>query len=349
MSRLLLFLVMAWTLGLAASAIPGGAGAQVTRCTENPGYGGYTCHTTQPPPPVEDPAERIIRNMGPECRSGLDALGEMAMVFGTTSPGRNWEAAENARRVAAARRERCERLEAAARANAIEQQAAAEEAALRARQMEIYQEQEAARQRAAQEKAARDQWLATVSQVVLEGRCSDAKDMALRQGRLDVADQVQRVCVPPAPVKAQAPLSPPGPSSGKLVSIGEASTQLQLVTSKASTGDLEAQNELGFMYANGKGVPVDYAAAADWYRKAADKGFVKSQIALGELYQFGRGLAQDYTWALIWYRKAYDNSRMLPKEHSRAAQKIGYMYENGLGVTRDNSEAEYWYRIAGNF
>ena len=37
-------------------------------------------------------------------------------------------------------------------------------------------------------------------------------------------------------------------------------------------GDARAQSYLGYMYSTGRGVPQNYAAAAYWYRRAADQG-----------------------------------------------------------------------------
>ena len=43
---------------------------------------------------------------------------------------------------------------------------------------------------------------------------------------------------------------------------------------EAEKGDADAQNELGFAYANGEGVVKNEAEAVKWYRKAADQGVV---------------------------------------------------------------------------
>jgi TPR repeat protein len=54
------------------------------------------------------------------------------------------------------------------------------------------------------------------------------------------------------------------------------------------------------MYAHGEGVAQDYAAAASWYRKAAEQGISESQYNLGLMYAKGRGVAQDYLQAHKW-------------------------------------------------
>ena len=40
----------------------------------------------------------------------------------------------------------------------------------------------------------------------------------------------------------------------------------------AEKGYLKAQARLGWMYANGKGVPQDYKEAAKWYQLAGEQG-----------------------------------------------------------------------------
>jgi hypothetical protein len=45
----------------------------------------------------------------------------------------------------------------------------------------------------------------------------------------------------------------------------------------------------------------NYAEAMRSYRVAADKGHNGAQIAIGNLYAEGRGVQQDYAAALRWY------------------------------------------------
>jgi TPR repeat protein len=53
---------------------------------------------------------------------------------------------------------------------------------------------------------------------------------------------------------------------------GDHATALRLWRPLADQGNALAQRNLGFMYANGQGVPQDYAEAVKWYRLAADQG-----------------------------------------------------------------------------
>lgn len=48
----------------------------------------------------------------------------------------------------------------------------------------------------------------------------------------------------------------------------------------------------------------DYAAAASWYRKAADLGNAGAQSLLGIKYAVGQGVPQDYVQAHMWLNLA---------------------------------------------
>lgn len=73
---------------------------------------------------------------------------------------------------------------------------------------------------------------------------------------------------------------------------------------RAWEGDEVAQDNLGMMYANGKGTPRDFQQAAVWYRKSAQQGYAPAQRRLAGLYENGNGVAFDISVALEWYRKA---------------------------------------------
>ena len=60
------------------------------------------------------------------------------------------------------------------------------------------------------------------------------------------------------------------------------------------------------MSANGMGVgpEIDAAEAATWYRLAAEQGHATAQNNLGGMYADGRGVPQDDAEAVRWYRQA---------------------------------------------
>jgi len=68
--------------------------------------------------------------------------------------------------------------------------------------------------------------------------------------------------------------------------------------------DPAAQYELGLRCEKGDGLKPDFAAAAKWYRLAADAGHSAAQKKLGDLYASGQGVAQDFNEARKWYDKA---------------------------------------------
>ena len=55
----------------------------------------------------------------------------------------------------------------------------------------------------------------------------------------------------------------------------------------AEQGFAEAQNNLGWMYSQGKGLAKDEAEAVRWYRKAAEQGLARAQHNLGVMYREG--------------------------------------------------------------
>lgn len=64
---------------------------------------------------------------------------------------------------------------------------------------------------------------------------------------------------------------------------------------------------LGLMFLHGKRVQQNYAKAAKWFRKAAERGNIAAMYQLGEMYRCGEGVPQDDTEAIQWFRKAGQN------------------------------------------
>jgi TPR repeat protein len=79
---------------------------------------------------------------------------------------------------------------------------------------------------------------------------------------------------------------------------------LQYLTDHATNGDANAQLSLATDYESGLGVPVNYAEAVRWCRKAADQGNPDAQYRLGRYYAIGLGVPVNYMEAMKWFRKA---------------------------------------------
>jgi len=85
---------------------------------------------------------------------------------------------------------------------------------------------------------------------------------------------------------------------------GDYPTALRILRPLAHKGNADAQNNLGLMYATGRGVQQDYTEAAKWYRMAAEKGVASAQNNLGVMYAGGQGVQQDYVQAHMWFTLA---------------------------------------------
>ncbi|MFA6563340.1 MAG: tetratricopeptide repeat protein [Verrucomicrobiia bacterium] len=68
----------------------------------------------------------------------------------------------------------------------------------------------------------------------------------------------------------------------------------------AEQNDPTAQYNLGWRYADGRGVAMDKAEAVKWYRKAAEQNQPDAQAHLGYCYYTGTGVAKDWAEAYKW-------------------------------------------------
>lgn len=108
----------------------------------------------------------------------------------------------------------------------------------------------------------------------------------------------------------------------------------------AEAGDAASQNNLGFLFRYGRGVPMDAEQAVLWYKRAAEQGHAAAQFNLGLMLDNGLGAPQDFRLAAQWFRRAADQGL------ARAQAFLGMMYWTGKGVIRDRAEALYWTRLA---
>ena len=74
-------------------------------------------------------------------------------------------------------------------------------------------------------------------------------------------------------------------------------TAARIFTDLAPLGDARVQTYLGYMFANGKGVPQNFMVSAGWYRCASQQGVPTAQYMLGLMYDKGQGVPQDYVMA----------------------------------------------------
>ena len=103
----------------------------------------------------------------------------------------------------------------------------------------------------------------------------------------------------------------------------------------AKKGDIEAQFNVGMIYAEGKGVKADIAEAMRWYEKSAKQGNGAAQYNLAQLY-YEKGQKDEphaYEKAKYWYEKAIENN---VKE---AYNNLAALYMHGLGVEQNEQKA----------
>lgn len=108
---------------------------------------------------------------------------------------------------------------------------------------------------------------------------------------------------------------------------------IKALTEDAEQGDVEAQYNLGAMYAVGDGIEQDDAKAVVWFQKAADQGDASAPYNLGIMYDHGRGVEKDDRQAAKWYRKAAEQGV------AYAQYNLANMYANGRGVIQDDVKA----------
>lgn len=245
--------------------------------------------------------------------------------------------------------------EAAYRASQLEQQQelirlqreAAE--AERARLASIRQQQAYAQSQQEADRQAEQLLRTQVSTAVLEGRCDDAKTIALLASRIDMAEQAVRLCKPkvvevaPTPRASAKGLANKGkgvnPTPSKAVATRPAKPASATAPSKpvprpetgyagTSASVAPASDEAETL----KNIP-EYAAAL--------QGSASHQTWIGWLYFSGnQGVPQNYASAAKWFMKA------ALQGDANAQRNLGVMYKNGTGVPQDFEASIAWFRKA---
>ncbi len=98
----------------------------------------------------------------------------------------------------------------------------------------------------------------------------------------------------------------------------------------------EAQNNIGFMYLEGRGVAKDCQKAAEWFQKAAEQGYALAQYNLAVMYLNGSGVAKDYEKAYQLHEKASEQNVTFAQYH------LWLAYLCGWGVAKDERVARKW-------
>ncbi|MEM1375697.1 MAG: tetratricopeptide repeat protein [Pseudomonadota bacterium] len=87
-----------------------------------------------------------------------------------------------------------------------------------------------------------------------------------------------------------------------LMEAGRFEEALEAFWPAARSGNADAEELIGVMYALGLGVEQDYVRAFEWYLRSAMKGHPGAQSGVGWYYEVGLGMpAPDLTRAYMWY------------------------------------------------
>ena len=100
---------------------------------------------------------------------------------------------------------------------------------------------------------------------------------------------------------------------------------------------LNAQYEVGRLYANGEGVKKDEKLAAEWFQVAANGGLAKAQSMIGGAHLNGKlSLKKNAVEAVKWLRRAAEQGDV------GAQVNIAYCYDQGIGLVKNPAEAYKW-------
>ncbi len=87
-----------------------------------------------------------------------------------------------------------------------------------------------------------------------------------------------------------------------LMDAGDYGAAMAELLPAARSGNAEAEELIGVMYASGLGVTQDDMRAFEWYLRAAMKAHAGAQSGVGWYYEVGRGMpAPDLVRAYMWY------------------------------------------------
>ena len=99
-----------------------------------------------------------------------------------------------------------------------------------------------------------------------------------------------------------------------------------LKKSAEESEDADAQNALGSMYSEGRGVAQDFAKAAEYFERSAIQGNMYAQNSLGRIYEMGFGREKDLSKAFYWYKQASEQGDDLATENLMRLQGADIPY-----------------------
>ena len=124
---------------------------------------------------------------------------------------------------------------------------------------------------------------------------------------------------------------------------GDFKRAFSLLLPLAKDGDVSAQNSIGTMYLNGRGVSQNIKEAIKWWRLAGESGDASAQTNLGLTYlRGGEDVPKDYVEARKWFALAASQGNPV------AWSNLGAIHAQGLGTPHDLPLAFMWFSIAAS-
>ncbi len=100
----------------------------------------------------------------------------------------------------------------------------------------------------------------------------------------------------------------------KMYRRGDHAAALEIWKPLASNGNVDAQYNLGVMYAAGIGTDENDTRAVEWFRQAAMQGHPIAQRNLGIMYANGEGTASNFKRSYVWLQLAANRGDVHARE-----------------------------------
>jgi hypothetical protein len=123
---------------------------------------------------------------------------------------------------------------------------------------------------------------------------------------------------------------------------GQYDTAYVMMKESAEAGDVNAHFYLGLMSHQGRGTPINYRQAIEWYRLAADAGDARSRNNLGVMYRDGLGAVANEVLAYMWFSLAAGSQS---SEAKRNLQELVRILERGDILQGQQLTEEYLERL----
>ena len=115
--------------------------------------------------------------------------------------------------------------------------------------------------------------------------------------------------------------------------IGDTYFKLEDYKKAAELNHSKAFYNLGVIYQNGFGVPINYLKAREYFEKAANLNDSDALYNLGLLYQNGNGVTINYSKAIEYYEKAASLNNLKAILNLRILHQFGYRTQNNYSKT----------------